>query len=70
MRFDEYPYGSISGVYDRLAAIYSCGQIGAYGVGCSHVPRQPYPQQLHEADRAHYAVRQGHGPKEPWAGRD
>lgn len=29
MRFDEYSYGSISRVYDRLAAIYSFGQIGA-----------------------------------------
>jgi len=28
-RFDEYPYGSIAGVYDLLAALYSRGQIAA-----------------------------------------
>ncbi len=29
MRFDEYSYGPLAGIYDRLAAIYSLGQIGA-----------------------------------------
>ena len=29
MRFDEYSYGSIAGIYDWLAAIYSRGRIGA-----------------------------------------
>jgi ubiquinone/menaquinone biosynthesis C-methylase UbiE len=29
MRFDEYSYGSIAGIYDWLAAIYSRGQISA-----------------------------------------
>lgn len=28
MRFDEYPYGSIAGMYDLLAGLYSRGQIG------------------------------------------
>lgn len=29
MRFDEYSYGPIAGVYDALAGIYSCGRIAA-----------------------------------------
>jgi 2-polyprenyl-3-methyl-5-hydroxy-6-metoxy-1,4-benzoquinol methylase len=29
MRFDEYSYGSIAGIYDWLAAVYSRGRIGA-----------------------------------------
>lgn len=29
MRFDEYPYGSISAIYDGLAALYSRGRISA-----------------------------------------
>ncbi|MFP6654540.1 MAG: class I SAM-dependent methyltransferase, partial [Myxococcota bacterium] len=29
MRFDEYSYHSLARVYDRLAALYSLGQIGA-----------------------------------------
>lgn len=29
MRFDEYSYGRIAGIYDLLAALYSRGQIGA-----------------------------------------
>lgn len=29
MRFDEYPYGSVSFFYDEVAAIYSRGKIGA-----------------------------------------
>ena len=29
MRFDEYSYGRVAGVYDLLAGLYSFGQIGA-----------------------------------------